>query len=62
MPAVPAPKLEQFMTEAFPHTELSWTIDDVTEDGCVVTSPVAHAVVTYSLAPTSLAAHDPEPT
>ncbi len=29
------------MTAAFPHTELSWTIDDVTDDGCTVTCPVA---------------------
>ena len=36
-----AAELEQFMNDAFPHTELSWTIEDVTDDGCVVTCPVA---------------------
>lgn len=28
------------MNQAFPGGNLSWTIDDVTDDGCVVTCPV----------------------
>ena len=40
MPAVTASELEAFMNDAFPNP-LSWTISEVTDDGCVVTCPVS---------------------
>lgn len=36
-----AAELENFMSQAFPGSDLSWSIEDVTDDGCVVTCPVS---------------------
>jgi len=41
VPAVSAAELEAFMNQAFPGSDLSWTIEDVSDDGCVVTCPVS---------------------